>query len=150
MINIKRKGTNNNTHKNIKLILPILVICFCIILLYCIIQYSHNKAYDTEILFLEILLVFSILYEIKIAISNIYGINKSFPFSNILLFVVSAITILMINFYKYEKAWKLSEQLTFIEINIGIVSAIVIIWGGYLALKQINEAAQANKFKFRK
>ena len=51
----------------------------------------------------------------------------------------------MVYFYKYEQEWKLSEQLSFMEAVIGITSAIVVIWGGYLALKQMKESVNTNK-----
>lgn len=51
----------------------------------------------------------------------------------------------MVYFYKLESQWDLDDRLSFIEVSIGITSAIMVICGGYLALKQMNEAVQTNK-----
>ena len=94
---------------------------------------------------LDILFIFVILVGGNILISYLHRKKKEIPILSMFLFIISVITVVMVYFYKYEKVWKLSDQLTFMEVIIGITSAVVVIWGGYLALKQMREAVNTNK-----
>lgn len=94
---------------------------------------------------LDILFIFIILAGSNTLIYYLHRKKKEIHILLIFLLIISVITVVMVYFYKYEKVWKLNEQLTFIEVIIGITSAIVVIWGGYLALKQMREAVNTNK-----
>lgn len=94
---------------------------------------------------LDIILVFIILANANELISYLHGKKKETPILSMFLFIISVISVLLVYFYKYEQEWKLSEQLSFMEVVIGITSAIVVIWGGYLALKQMKESVNTNK-----
>lgn len=94
---------------------------------------------------LDILFIFVILAGSNTLIYYLHKKKKEIHILSIFLLIISVITVVMVYFYKYEKVWKLNEQLTFIEVIIGITSAIVVIWGGYLALKQMREAVNTNK-----
>lgn len=43
------------------------------------------------------------------------------------LFIISTISVVMVYFYKIEQEMRLSEQLSFMEVVIGITSAIMVI-----------------------
>lgn len=120
------------------------ILLIAIVSIYYMMHLYPFKTDTIEGIILDVLFIFAILAGGNIFISYLYGRRKLsiLPLS---LFIISAVSVAMVYFYKFESDWVLSNRLTFIEVIIGITSAIIVIWGGYLAIKQINEAVRTNK-----
>lgn len=140
-----QKAIHVKSVKSFVLLLFFLILLMVIIALYIIMHICPFNSASVIGFFLDVLLVFSVLISGNIIISYLHGRKKKIPVLSVSLFIISVITVVLVYFYKFKGGWKLSEQLTYMEVIIGIVSAIVVIWGGYLALKQIKEAVNTNK-----
>lgn len=125
-----------------KSIVPLIIIIIGII--YWIRHLYPFKTETVEGGILDILFVFCILIGVSFLIAYLYD-KKTLPILKLSLFIISVIAVMMVYFYKLESQWDLDDRLSFIEVSIGITSAIMVICGGYLALKQMNEAVQTNK-----
>lgn len=139
--NLFTKGKTTGYKKSIIIDFLLLIVTVCS---YIAMHLYPFKTDSTEGIILDILFIFSVLIGGNILISHLYG-KKRLSVLPVSLFIISAVSVAMVYFYKFENDWVLSNQLTFMEVIIGITSAIVVIWGGYLALKQINEAVRTNK-----
>lgn len=145
MQNLLKKITANKYLASYKKSIIIDFFLFIIVVgIYSIMHLYPFKTDSAEGIILDILFIFTILAGGNILIAYLFG-KKKLSFLPLSLFVISVVTVAMVYFYKFENDWQLSNRLTFIEVVIGITSAIVVIWGGYLALKQINEAVRTNK-----
>ena len=94
---------------------------------------------------LDIISVFILLSGSIMLIYHWHKAKKDVTVLLLFLFIISIIAVAMVYFYKCDRVWKLSEQLTYMEVIIGVVSAIVVILGGYVALKQMKESVSTNK-----
>lgn len=123
------------------------IVPLIIIIIGTIYWIKHLYPFKTETVeggILDILFVFCILMGVSFLIAYLYD-KKTLPILKLSLFIISVIAVMMVYFYKLETQWDLDDRLSFIEVSIGITSAIMVICGGYLALKQMNEAVQTNK-----
>lgn len=95
----------------------------------------------------DLSLLFSFFLLISIAVTYLIGGHRQIPVLSISLFVCSTLIVLLFYFYKHpgEEMWGLSTHLTYMEVVIALFSALVVVWGGYLAIKQLKETADANK-----
>lgn len=109
-----------------------------------ILPFSGNSIYSY---FPDLFLFYAIILIINSAIVYWFGKKKRFPVLSFSLFAGSALTVFM--YYVYvggkEEKWNIVNRLSYIEVVIALISSIVVIWGGYLALKQIKESVYTNK-----
>lgn len=125
---------------------PIIYIILLIItgIIYWIESIHPFKAESVKGGIIDVFFVFCILMGTSTLIAYLYD-RKTLPILKLSLLIISVITVMLVYFYKLENQWNLDDRLSFIEVTIGITSAMMVICGGYLALKQMNESVQTNK-----
>lgn len=121
-----------------------IVIAVVLYLIEKILPFSENSIYSY---FPDLFLFYAIILIINSAIVYWFGKKKRFPVLSFSLFAGSALTVFM--YYVYiggnEEKWDIVKRLSYMEVVIALISSIVVIWGGYLALKQIKESVYTNK-----
>lgn len=109
-----------------------------------IIPFSEYSFYS---FFPDLFLFYAIILSINSVIVYWFGKRKRFPVLSFSLFAGSALTVFLYYFYigQKESEWNIVNRLSFMEVIIALVSSVLVIWGGYLALKQIKESVYTNK-----
>lgn len=92
---------------------------------------------DVSILFTVIVLLFYVLF---------YRVKKDSLVFPILSLIVSIAIVFFCYFWQSGDDWNLSNNLSFIEVLIGFLSIIIVIVGGYIAIKQLKSSIHANMF----
>lgn len=66
--------------------------------------------------------------------------------TTIILFASCSVFVLLFHFWHCNRPWEpIDAQISFIEIVLTVVSLLIVIWGGYTAVKQLQISAAASK-----
>jgi heme/copper-type cytochrome/quinol oxidase subunit 4 len=142
--NILLIKSNGNMKKKELLILANIMLLIGICLLYWVLDV---KPFQASSICKVIPDLFLISYLVSVLYIILKEFCKRFPLIFILQISFSVAIVFVIYFYKFQEEadWILDNKLTLMEVIIAFVSSVVVIWGGYLALKQIKESVHTNK-----
>lgn len=66
--------------------------------------------------------------------------------TTLILFASCFVFVLLFHFWHCNRPWEpIDAQISFIEVIIGVLSLLIVIWGGYTAVKQLQIAAAASR-----
>lgn len=113
--------------------------------------FTWNFYLDERLFCISELAPINLAINLVVALSIVFLLHYSHPTirpvpTTIILFASCSVFVLLFHFWHCNRPWEpIDTQISFIEIVLTVVSLLIVIWGGYTAVKQLQISAAASK-----